>query len=43
MLLNRWMERSANQAFDHLAGMSTEQKQLSALFRRDEGLIKEPE
>ncbi|MGQ9729910.1 MAG: 4Fe-4S dicluster domain-containing protein [Candidatus Zipacnadales bacterium] len=40
MLLNRWMERTANQAFDHLAGMAEGQKQLAALFRRDEGIVK---
>jgi ferredoxin len=36
MLLNRWMERATNEAFDHLAGMSEEQKQLAALFRKAE-------
>jgi len=36
MLLNRWMERETNRLFDHLSGMTEEQKQLAALFRRDE-------
>jgi formate dehydrogenase subunit beta len=36
MLLNRWMERATNEAFDHLAGMSEEQKPLPALFRKAE-------
>jgi formate dehydrogenase subunit beta len=36
MLLNRWMERATNEAFDHLAGMTEEQKQLAALFRKAE-------
>ena len=36
MLLNRWMEREANEQFDHLAGMAEGQKQLAALFRREE-------
>jgi ferredoxin len=36
MLLNRWLERAANEAFDHLAGMSETQKTLPALFRKAE-------
>jgi len=41
MLLNRWMERATNQAFDHLAGMSEQQKQLAALFRKSEAKASE--
>jgi len=41
MLLNRWMERATNEAFDHLAGMSEEQKQLAALFRKAEGRVEQ--
>ncbi len=36
MLLNRWLERETNENFDHLAGMAEGQKQLAALFRKDE-------
>lgn len=41
MLLNRWMERATNEAFDHLAGMSETQKQLPALFRKSEAKLTE--
>jgi len=39
MLLNRWMERTTSQAFDHLAGMTEEQKPLPALFRKAEAKV----
>jgi formate dehydrogenase subunit beta len=34
MLVNRWMEREVRRQLNHLAGMSAEQKQLAALFRK---------
>jgi len=39
MLLNRWMERAAKESLDHMAGMSEEQKQLPALFRKGESKV----
>jgi ferredoxin len=36
MLVNRWMEREVKRQFNHLAGMTAEQKQLAALFRKSE-------